>query len=191
VTSRATLGLVALSVGPIATNQGFKSIIFSGDADPNFYYHLFKTLKPEMARRASGTTFLEISGKEFSEIVIPLPPKGEQRRIAEILDALDDQIRETEQILAKQSWVRQGLIEDLVQKNHSQEGQIYSLSELLVPGPFGSSIGPFGSNLVASDYRSSGIPVVFVRDIQSGELVWKSSVYVTPQKARALDATSV
>jgi len=37
VTTRATLGLVALTTGPMTTNQGFKSIVFSGEADPNFY----------------------------------------------------------------------------------------------------------------------------------------------------------
>jgi type I restriction enzyme S subunit len=114
VTTRATLGLVALTTGPMTTNQGFKSIVLSDGADPNFYYHLFKTLKPEMERRASGTTFLEISGKQFGEIVVPLPPIREQRRIAEILDTLDAQIQATKQVIGKLAVWKRGLIESLL-----------------------------------------------------------------------------
>jgi len=116
VTTRATLGLVALAAGSITTNQGFKSIVFSAEADPNFYYHLFKIMKPEMVRRASGTTFLEISGRQFGAIVVPLPPIREQRRIAEILDMLDDQIRATEQIIAKLILTRAGLTTHLLSR---------------------------------------------------------------------------
>jgi type I restriction enzyme S subunit len=114
VTTRATLGLVALTAVPTATNQGFKSIVFSSDADPTFYFHLFKLLKPEMERRASGTTFLEISGKQFSEILVPLPPIGEQRRIADILDAQDEEISATEQLLGKLKLQKLGLMVDLL-----------------------------------------------------------------------------
>lgn len=114
VTTRATLGLVAMAASEITTNQGFRSIVLKGDADPGFYYHLFRTLKPELERRASGTTFLEISGKEFRRIVVPLPSLREQRRIAEILDALDEQIRTTEQIISKLETMRTGLTHDLL-----------------------------------------------------------------------------
>lgn len=130
VTTRATLGLVALTVGPISTNQGFKSIVFSGGADPDFYYSLFRTLKPEMERRASGTTFLEISGKQFAEIVVPLPPLPEQRRVAEILDTLADQIRATRRIIAKLKLVKEGLLADLIVRPRPDERLGWSSGEL-------------------------------------------------------------
>jgi type I restriction enzyme S subunit len=41
---------------------------------------------------------------------------------------------------------------------------------------------------MASDYRASGVPVIFVRDIQSGRFDWKSSVYISRRKALELDA---
>ncbi len=52
-------------------------------------------------------------------------------------------------------------------------------------------IGPFGSDLVQSDYRSSGVPVVFVRDIKRNKFKWKSNVYLTEDKAAQLHAHSV
>ena len=51
-------------------------------------------------------------------------------------------------------------------------------------------IGPFGSDLVQADYRESGVPVVFVRDIKRSRFHWISDVYVSDQKAEALKAHS-
>ncbi|CCE23759.1 restriction endonuclease subunit S [Methylotuvimicrobium alcaliphilum] len=52
-------------------------------------------------------------------------------------------------------------------------------------------IGPFGSDLVQSDYRCNGVPVVFVRDVKRNRFEWVSNVYVTKEKAEKLVAHSV
>jgi type I restriction enzyme, S subunit len=188
VTTRATLGLVALTTGPMTTNQGFRSIVFTGRAHPDFYYHLLATLKGEMVRRASGTTFLEISGSQFAQIGVPLPPLREQRQISEILDALDDQIALVTASIEKLLLVRLGMVRDLIEHIDPSRQPKRRVADLVVAGQFGSAIGPFGSNLMASDYRNSGVPVIFVRDIQSGRFDWKSSVYVSRGKALELNA---
>src|SRR5437870_1769372 len=63
VTTRATLGETAIAAVPLTTNQGFKSIIPNEDTDSLFAYYRIQTMKSEMARLASGTTFLEISSR--------------------------------------------------------------------------------------------------------------------------------
>jgi type I restriction enzyme S subunit len=49
-------------------------------------------------------------------------------------------------------------------------------------------IGPFGSDLVQSDYQPSGVPVIFVRDIVSRKFVYKSHTFVSEDKAKSLSA---
>lgn len=124
VTSRATIGSVALAGVPMATNQGFKAVVFRNHAKPDFYYHLFKTLTSEMVRRSSGTTFLEISLREFAEILVPYPEPFEQRRIAEILDTADEAIRRTEQVIAKLKLIKQGLLHDLLTRGIDENGEL-------------------------------------------------------------------
>lgn len=124
VTSRATLGAVALTKVPTATNQGFKSVVFTNGHDPHFYYHLFHRLSGELARRASGTTFLEIPAREFRAIEIPVPPLPEQRQIAEILDTLDEAICKTEAIIEKLKRVKQGLLHDLLTRGIDDNGEL-------------------------------------------------------------------
>jgi type I restriction enzyme S subunit len=66
VTTRATLGLAAITQRELATNQGFKNIITNDDWDNWFVCYKIRALSNEMVRRASGTTFLEISGTQFA-----------------------------------------------------------------------------------------------------------------------------
>lgn len=47
--------------------------------------------------------------------------------------------------------------------------------------------GPFGSDLLAEELRDHGIPVVYIRDIKPTGYSRKSTVFVTPMKAKQLD----
>lgn len=124
VTTRATIGNAALAAVPTATNQGFKSVIFGAESSPDFYYHLIPHIRGELVRRASGTTFLEISGREFASVVVPAPRLWEQRRIATILDTLDETIRCTQIIIAKLGHIRQGLLHDLLTRGVDEGGEL-------------------------------------------------------------------
>ena len=124
VTTRATLGEVAIAAVPVATNQGFKNIIPNEKTDPVFAYYRIRSLKKEMARLASGTTFLEISKNDFSRIKTCRPPREEQSRIATVLDTVDEAIAKTEAVIAKLKQVRAGLLHDLLTRGLDENGQL-------------------------------------------------------------------
>jgi type I restriction enzyme S subunit len=56
--------------------------------------------------------------------------------------------------------------------------------------PHALAIGPFGSNLKVSDYKSSGVPLVFVRHIRA-ERFDADTHFVSQRKAEELSAHSV
>ncbi|WP_439234837.1 restriction endonuclease subunit S [Lonepinella koalarum] len=90
--SRAPIGYIAITKNELCTNQGFKSIdLYNKDIVEYLYYALIY-FTPEIQRRASGTTFKEISGSEFGKTIIPLPPLFEQYRIVEKIELLLKQI---------------------------------------------------------------------------------------------------
>jgi type I restriction enzyme S subunit len=124
VTTRATLGEAAIAVVPVATNQGFKSIIPNTDSHSLFTYYLIRGLKSEMERLASGTTFREISKADFSRIKVCRPKHDEQARIAAVLDTVDEAIAKTEAVIAKLKQVRAGLLHDLLTRGLDEDGQL-------------------------------------------------------------------
>ena len=52
-------------------------------------------------------------------------------------------------------------------------------------------IGPFGSDLVVSDFKKSGYPVVFVKDVLPNKLDWISDTFVDKEKFENLIAHHV
>jgi len=83
VSTRATIGRIAINRLPIATNQGFKNVVIkdSTRAVPEYVALALTKLVPTMQAWATGGTFAEISKSKFCELQMPLPPLEVQREI--------------------------------------------------------------------------------------------------------------
>ena len=114
VCTRATVGACAINSVPMATNQGFKSLVPSNQTDCTFIYYVLTTLKNHFIRFSSGSTFLELSKRDFEKTKISLPPLEEQRAIAEVLAAADGEIEALERKLALWKDQKKFLLNNLV-----------------------------------------------------------------------------
>lgn len=86
LSSRAPIGYVVIAQNPLCTNQGFKSFTPSEYIYPEFLYWYLKANKPMLESMASGTTFLELSGKKAGQIMMPLPSVEIQKSISSFVD---------------------------------------------------------------------------------------------------------
>lgn len=86
VSSRAPVGYVAIAGAELATNQGCKTAVSPDFIDSRYLYWYLLAARPDLEARASGTTFKEISAKEFGRTLLRWPSLDEQRRIVEILE---------------------------------------------------------------------------------------------------------
>lgn len=102
VSSRATIGRVAITKVPTATNQGFKNIVIKDGSklNPRYVAYAVTQLVPQMELMASGGTFKEISKTNFSTLEIPIPPLNEQERIVAELEGYRKVIEGARQVLA-------------------------------------------------------------------------------------------
>lgn len=90
-TSRAGIGDMAIMQTDGCTNQGFQSwVIENNSVNIYFLYSLGKNIKKEAIRKASGSTFLEISNKEVKKIPLFIPSKHEQDKLGKLLLVLDN-----------------------------------------------------------------------------------------------------
>lgn len=94
VSTRATIGRVAINRVPVATNQGFKNIIILDRERviPEYIALAVTKLVPTMQAWATGGTFAEISKSKFCELKVPLPPIDIQRSIVAEVQAYQCEI---------------------------------------------------------------------------------------------------
>ncbi len=120
VSSRATIGRIAINRMPLATNQGFKNIVIKkpNRTIPEYLAHMLTKLVPTMKAWASGGTFKEISKSKFCELQIPIPPLKTQRAIVAEIEA--------EQALAD---ANRELIERMERKIKAAIGRIWGEEE--------------------------------------------------------------
>ena len=90
MSSRAPIGYLAITACEIATNQGFKSLVPVKRSMNRWILICLDAQMMDIQRRASGTTFKEISGTEFGETLLPIAPLPEQERVMNNVNSLID-----------------------------------------------------------------------------------------------------
>ena len=91
-TSRAGIGNMAILQYAGATNQGFQSLICNADIDPYFIFSMKNMIQHEAERVAAGSTFAEISGKSLGKLSFLMPKWGEQRKLGNFFQQMDNLI---------------------------------------------------------------------------------------------------
>lgn len=86
LSSRAPIGHVAINTVPMATNQGFKSLIPGDQILPKFLYYWLLDHKEYLQSLGVGATFKELSKKTVENIKLDIPPLDEQAKQVEIRD---------------------------------------------------------------------------------------------------------
>tara|TARA_R110000796_G_scaffold252646_1_gene390350 strand:+ start:54467 stop:55687 length:1221 start_codon:yes stop_codon:yes gene_type:complete len=114
VCTRASVGLMAISTTPITTNQGFKSVIPDNKHDVEFLYYLFSFNRHVFIRYSSGSTFMELSKKDFVKIIFSYPPVAEQKAIARILASANDEIEQLQKRIDGLKQEKKALMQQLL-----------------------------------------------------------------------------
>ncbi|MGV8025420.1 MAG: N-6 DNA methylase [Anaerolineaceae bacterium] len=88
ISSRATIGRIAINKIELATNQGFKIIIIRDHSRifPKYLAYMLTSLVDRMQALGTGGTYKEISKSNLATLEIPIPPLEVQQEIVEELD---------------------------------------------------------------------------------------------------------
>lgn len=164
LSSRAPIGLLAVTRAEMCTNQGFKSLVPNADIDPLYVYYCLKRDVAKLQAMGRGATFKEVSKPivESFEIPVPFangkPDLAEQRRIAAILDKADALRRKAQQAL--------DLTDDLIRST------FLDMFGDPVTNPKGWPTTPLGK---CGDFQSGGTPSKARPDFWGGEIPWVSA----------------
>jgi type I restriction enzyme, S subunit len=106
ISVRAPVGATNRADQSYCIGRGLAAISFT-TIDRNFGWHALLHAAPALRTMAQGTTFEAIGKNELASLALPVPTdSGEQQRIAEILDTVDDAIRSTERLIENLDQVR-------------------------------------------------------------------------------------
>lgn len=88
ISTRATIGRIAINKISCSTNQGFKNIIINDLTKANSYFVALMMTKliDKMNSMATGGTFKELSTSNFKTLQIPLPPLSIQEEIVDEIE---------------------------------------------------------------------------------------------------------
>ncbi|SHH62730.1 type I restriction enzyme, S subunit [Caloranaerobacter azorensis DSM 13643] len=177
MTSRATIGEKCINTVPMATNQGFKSLICKENLFNEFMYYLIDVIKPKFVRLASGSTFLELSKKEVENFKIPVPSLKEQQKIAAILSTVDEYIEQTDVLIEKTKELKKGLMQKLLTKGightefkKTEIGEIPKEWEVIPLFDTGEYIN--GRAFKPSEWTDRGVPIIRIQNLND-----KSATY--------------
>jgi type I restriction enzyme S subunit len=112
--TRMAVGAVAITDKPIAINQDLKALVPADGLYSQFLLHLMEYNGERLARQGTGTTVAGIRIDDVEMLPFLLPPPDEQRRIAEVLDAIDAAIEKTEAVIAATERLRSALLAELL-----------------------------------------------------------------------------
>ena len=123
-TSRAGIGNTAILRRSACTNQGFQSLVVNDDADVYFVYSMTDRIKKFAEQKASGSTFLEISGKGLAAGEFAFPSKDEQTAIGSMFKQLDHLITLHQRKYDKLRTVKKSMLDKMFPKPGKTEPEI-------------------------------------------------------------------
>ncbi|MFF3825619.1 restriction endonuclease subunit S [Streptomyces griseus] len=184
--SRAPIGHVAINTVPMATNQGFKSLIPDrGRADANYLYHWLKAHRSYLDSLGNGATFKEVSKVVVSKVAVPLPPLDAQRYIAQVLDHVDGLRAKRRGALALLDDLAQSIFLDMF-GTPDLAWPCVTVNDIAKDVKGSIRTGPFGSQLLHEEFVDSGVPVLGIDNAVTNEFAWQGRRFITEEKYKKL-----
>lgn len=149
---------------------------------------LCKTVQSDKSRaywssRAGGATRFGLTSDSILKAPVLLPPLPEQKKIAEILTAVDDTIESTRQVIDQTKKVKQGLLQELLTKGighkkfkDTEIGRIPVEWEVVRLGDHIDVLSGKGFKL--SEYVPEGVKLLRIDNVSYGKVEWSSVAFL-------------
>ena len=106
---RAPVGVVNITPRDICIGRGLAGIANIAYISTDFIYYWLQALKNDFISKATGTTFIAITGDVIQNQLIPIPPLAEQKRIVSEIEKIFNQIEIVKENQEELSKLKDGL----------------------------------------------------------------------------------
>ena len=156
----------------------------------NYLFHYLNSEKFEFdaINASNGMAQLNLSTKWVESYKIPLPPLETQRKIAAILDKADELVQNDKKILEKYDQLAQSVFLEMFGKSNPEfnKRKEVAIQELALQEKGSMRTGPFGSDLLHSEFVEKGIAVLGIDNAVENKFSWKGRRFITTDKYQKL-----
>ena len=156
----------------------------SSDLHPRFLLRWFQHSSP--ARLIANPSYPSIRISDIRSEQIPLPPLTEQKRIAGILDAADALRAKRRESIAQLDTLLQSTFLDMFGDPIGNEWEMATVADVADNEKGAIRTGPFGSQLLHSEFVDEGIRVLGIDNASANEFREGEPRFITPRKYEQL-----
>lgn len=177
-------------VGPASGRRQIASsewIVFrTEELHPHYLRHLLVSdeFNAKFMSTVSGVggSLLRARPAEVAKIKIPVPSLPEQRRIAAILDKADALRTKRREAIAKLNQLLQSVFLDMFGSSSCENVLVTDLAA----SDKAIRTGPFGSQLLHSEFVDSGVAVLGIDNAVTNSFVWAKPRFISDKKYKSL-----
>ena len=165
--------------------------------DKRFLLHFLPDKLNEIHAKTSFATVKHLSAKTVREIEIPLPHKNgkpdldEQKRIAAILDKADAIRRKRQRALRLTDDFLRSVFLDMFGDPEARGWSMTTVEGVAVDKKGSIRTGPFGSQLLHSEFVDSGIAVLGIDNAVTNQFAWGKPRFISQEKYSELNRYTV
>ncbi len=171
--------------------RGVAALRARSSLESRFLWHWLAHSAPCLAAKAKGATFKQVNREDIAELEIELPPLAEQRRIVEILDKAEALRAKRRAALAQLDFLTQSLFLDLFGDPDAKGWPMSDIAGVVNAADGGIRTGPFGSQLLHSEFTAEGIAVLGIDNAVANEFRWGERRFISEEKYRQLKRYTV
>lgn len=159
-------------------NQRVCKVTASQGLADGYLFHLLPQVLKVISDRTPFVTVKHLSARELKEFEFSLPPLEEQKRIAGILDQADTLRRLRSRALDKLNTLGQAIFHEMFVEKADTSWPRSKVEDLITS----ARTGPFGSQLLVSEFVDEGIAVLGIDNVVQNKFVWAKERYISPEK---------
>lgn len=186
---RAPVGALNRANEQLCVGRGLSAITATG-VDPGFLWYTLAREVSNLARVSQGSTFVAVNRADLHKLEFALPSPSEQRKIAAVLESVDDAIHKTQAVIDEAQTVKRGLMQELftrgVPGRHSRfkETEIGEVPEDWIAMPLSDAAAVVGGGTPQRSepaYWNGGVPWATPTDVTglSGRFISETASSIT------------
>lgn len=136
--------------------------------------------------RSVGVNLPRLRPSVLETFPVPLPPLPEQRRVAAILDQADDLRAKRRATLGHLNALKESIFLEMFAGSESEEWPLSTIEDVADPSSGSIRTGPFGSQLLHSEFVDDGVAVLGIDNAVGNQFRWAKLRYISHEKYKLL-----